>query len=209
MEFLSSRMRNFLGWPCCLVSEFHVLCFGGLGLVPGHRATPFIGGHAVAAIHIQKQRKISTDVSLGWIFLKQKGRLATDVNCRASHHQQKEKKILDKLAYKVCFWLISLALARGVWAFKIFNVLLNLFPKMIDQFHIAGENVKYPFVLLLPFRTQSCFWGTMGKLVPQNVLRSRHKTVFRVSSLLTVLLELLAEHSSSRVSSCFLLTETM
>ena len=36
-----------------LVVKFSTLHFGGLGWVPGSRPTPLMGGHAVAATHIQ------------------------------------------------------------------------------------------------------------------------------------------------------------
>ena len=45
------------GQPRGLVVKFSVLCFGGPGSVPGHRYTPLIGGHAVAATHIQNKNR--------------------------------------------------------------------------------------------------------------------------------------------------------
>lgn len=92
-----------------------------------------------------------------------------------------------------------------VWAFNVFNNLPNLFPKRLTQFHTAGDSMKCPFVLLLPSRIQSCFWGTDGTIVCPTW--SRHEAICRVSSVLTIL-DLPAEWSS-RVCSFFLVSEIM
>ena len=42
-----------------------MLYFGGLGLVPGHRATPLIGSHAVAVTHIQNRGRLAQMLAQG------------------------------------------------------------------------------------------------------------------------------------------------
>ena len=40
-------------------------CFGSLGLVPGHRPTPLIGGHAVVVNHIQNRGRVAWMLAQG------------------------------------------------------------------------------------------------------------------------------------------------
>ncbi|WP_373401982.1 hypothetical protein, partial [Klebsiella pneumoniae] len=51
LKYLQNETSKGAG-PRGLVVKFGTLCFGGLGLDPRHRPTPFIGSHAVAASHI-------------------------------------------------------------------------------------------------------------------------------------------------------------
>ena len=55
-------------WPHCSVVKFSLLCFGNLGLVLGHGPTRLIGGHAVAATHIQNRRRLAQIVAQGQSF---------------------------------------------------------------------------------------------------------------------------------------------
>ena len=47
------------GWPYGLVVKFSVLHFGGLGLVPRHRPTPLVSGHAMMMTHIQNRGRLA------------------------------------------------------------------------------------------------------------------------------------------------------
>ena len=54
--------------------KFSMLCFGGLGSVPGHRPTPLIGSHAMVGNPHTKERKTGTDINSDRIFLSEKRR---------------------------------------------------------------------------------------------------------------------------------------
>ena len=45
-------------WPCGLVVEFGMLCFGGQGLVPGRRPAPLVGSHSEVVTHIQNRGRL-------------------------------------------------------------------------------------------------------------------------------------------------------
>ena len=53
------------GWPHGLVVTFSRLCFGSPGLVPRCGSTPLIGGHAVAATHIQNRGRLAQMLAQG------------------------------------------------------------------------------------------------------------------------------------------------
>ena len=59
-------------WLCGLVVEFRVLCFIGLGSVPGCGPTPRISGHTMTVTHTQNRGRLTADVSSEWIFLSKK-----------------------------------------------------------------------------------------------------------------------------------------
>ena len=48
-----------------LLVKFGMLCFSGPGRVPGYGPTPFIGGQAVAACHIQNRGRLAQMVAQG------------------------------------------------------------------------------------------------------------------------------------------------
>ena len=53
------------GQPRSLVVKFGVLHFGILGSVPKRGPTPLVGGHAVAATHIQNRGRLAQMLAQG------------------------------------------------------------------------------------------------------------------------------------------------
>ena len=53
MRFCVKKKTTVGGQPHGLVVKFGILCFSGLGLVPGCGPTPLLGSHVVRAAHIQ------------------------------------------------------------------------------------------------------------------------------------------------------------
>ena len=60
-----ARTEQRKGQTHGLAVKFGVLHYGGPGSVPGHGPTPLIGGHAVAATHIQNRGRLAQMLAQG------------------------------------------------------------------------------------------------------------------------------------------------
>ena len=59
------RKTIYRGQPHDLVVKFGALCFGGPGLVPGHRPTPLVSSHSVAVTHTQNTGRLAQMLAQG------------------------------------------------------------------------------------------------------------------------------------------------